>query len=69
MINQAIINSNRQKNHFAVLFFDLDRFKLVNDSLTHQIGDELLKAVAKRLTVLMRAEDTIARFGGGMNSQ
>jgi diguanylate cyclase (GGDEF)-like protein len=63
-INQAILSSNRQQNQFALLFFDLDHFKLVNDSLTHQIGDELLKTVAKRLIKTMRAEDTVARFGG-----
>ncbi|TAL61514.1 MAG: EAL domain-containing protein [Legionella sp.] len=63
-IQHGIDKAQRNSQLFAVLFFDLDRFKLVNDSLSHKVGDDLLRLVAKRLSGLVRKEDTIARLGG-----
>ena len=52
------------QGRFAVLYLDLDRFKIVNDSLGHMVGDELLIAVSRRLESCLRAEDCLARLGG-----
>jgi diguanylate cyclase (GGDEF)-like protein len=63
-LTQAIVHSERDGHLFALLMVDLDRFKLVNDSLGHRAGDELLQETARRLTSVARAIDTIARIGG-----
>jgi diguanylate cyclase (GGDEF)-like protein len=63
-IKQAIKYSRRSHQIAAVLFFDLDRFKLVNDSLGHDLGDILLQSVARRLEHCVRENDTVARWGG-----
>jgi len=61
----AIKRGKRRKNYFfAVIYLDIDRFKLVNDSLGHNIGDKLLVEFAKRIQDLLRDIDTLARFGG-----
>ncbi|MBI9078526.1 MAG: EAL domain-containing protein [Pseudodesulfovibrio sp.] len=60
----AMERSRRRKYMFAVLYMDLDRFKVVNDSLGHETGDELLRGVARVLEKCGRSVDTIARFGG-----
>jgi diguanylate cyclase (GGDEF)-like protein len=63
-ITQAIAQADRQKHEFVVAVLDLDRFKLINDSLGHRAGDELLCEVAVRLKGAIRSVDTIARLGG-----
>ncbi len=59
-----VANANRYQRKFAILFLDLDHFKNINDTLGHNIGDTLLKSVAKRLQSLVRENDLIARIGG-----
>ncbi|SFD89185.1 GGDEF and EAL domain-containing protein [Nitrosomonas sp. Nm166] len=63
-IEQALVQDARHQKRMAVLFIDLDHFKTINDSLGHDIGDFLLKAVAERLLTCVRNEDTVARQGG-----
>ena len=63
-VSQAITRAERTGSRFAVMFIDIDNFKNINDSLGHDVGDELLRQVAKRLTASVRGHDTIARQGG-----
>ncbi|HTD74853.1 MAG TPA: EAL domain-containing protein [Steroidobacteraceae bacterium] len=63
-ISQAIAAAHRQHQAVAVLFVDVDRFKHVNDSLGHLIGDKLLQSIAQRLVASVRGADTISRQGG-----
>jgi len=61
---QAIRRADRSERSLAVLFVDLDRFKSINDSLGHDIGDEVLVSVTRRLSSVLREDDTLSRFGG-----
>ena len=63
-LQQAVAHADRDTRPFALLICDLDRFKLINDSLGHRAGDELLQEVARRLATVVRTADTVARFGG-----
>jgi diguanylate cyclase (GGDEF)-like protein/PAS domain S-box-containing protein len=64
-LERSIARIARDPNHrYAVLFLDVDRFKVINDSLGHSAGDELLVAFAKRLSACLRPSDTVARLGG-----
>ena len=63
-VNQAIANAPRQNGRIVLAFIDLDDFKLVNDNLGHEVGDQLLTSIAARLQACMRPGDTVARFGG-----
>ncbi len=63
-LERALARARRQGSKVALLFLDLDDFKLINDSLGHQVGDRVLAEVAKRLKACMRESDTAARLGG-----
>ena len=63
-LEQASAHADRDIHEFALLLLDLDRFKLINDSLGHRAGDELLKEVARRLKSVVRTADTLVRLGG-----
>ncbi|MES2879127.1 MAG: PAS domain S-box protein, partial [Pseudomonadota bacterium] len=61
---QALLQGKRDGEHVAVMFLDLDRFKNINDTLGHMVGDDLLRLVAVRLSMVLRTTDTLARIGG-----
>ncbi len=63
-MGQALLQSRRNQERLGVMFLDLDRFKNINDTLGHLVGDELLRHVAQRLSMVLRASDTLARLGG-----
>ncbi|CAI8807930.1 diguanylate cyclase [Burkholderia ambifaria] len=63
-LTHAIVHAKRFGRKVAVMYLDLDRFKLVNDTLGHNAGDEVLKMVAERIVANVRANDTVARMGG-----
>jgi diguanylate cyclase len=64
LLNRGISQAHRHKRGLAVLFIDLDRFKHINDTLGHEVGDTLLQEVANRLKSCLRESDTVARLGG-----
>ncbi len=63
-LRQALVFASRHRMRVALMFLDLDRFKNINDSLGHHVGDQILKEVAARLTRGLRGGDTVARLGG-----
>jgi diguanylate cyclase (GGDEF)-like protein/PAS domain S-box-containing protein len=63
-LSMALTQASRNEQRLAVMFIDLDRFKIINDSLGHTMGDRLLQAVAQRLLACIRKGDTLSRFGG-----
>ncbi len=64
-LTQVLTRARRSKDYrYAVLFLDLDRFKVVNESLGHSRGDKLLRNIARKLTLELRGNDSVARFGG-----
>lgn len=63
-LGQSVARGHWQKRLVAVMFLDLDRFKVINDTLGHSLGDLLIKAVSERLTASVRGGDTVARLGG-----
>jgi diguanylate cyclase (GGDEF)-like protein len=63
-LNQAILRASRDQTRFAVLFIDLDRFKLINDQHGHAVGDEVLKACCNRMQGAIRGSDSVGRIGG-----
>ncbi|MEH2199953.1 EAL domain-containing protein [Nostoc sp.] len=64
LLSKTLPNATRNGESLAVIFLDLDRFKVINDTLGHTLGDQLLKSLAQRLQDLLRGGDTIARWGG-----
>jgi len=64
LLNHSIRRAEREKHKIGILFVDLDRFKAVNDSLGHQVGDKLLYEASKRISQAMRESDVLARLGG-----
>jgi diguanylate cyclase (GGDEF)-like protein/PAS domain S-box-containing protein len=61
---QALSRADRNHRTLGIMFLDLDRFKTVNDTLGHRVGDQLIRGVAERLKMCLSADDTVARFGG-----
>jgi len=64
MIKEAIETARQNNTIFAIFFIDLDRFKIINDTLGHQVGDQMIKIVSKRIKRILREHDKIARIGG-----
>ena len=63
-LSQAMIEARRQGRYVGVMLLDIDHFKMVNDTMGHEAGDELLRDIGRRLVVCLRESDTVARFGG-----